>query len=303
VTTVRVDGGNNTPTGDPNGADAEVLLDLEVAGAIAPGAHLAVYFAPNTDQGFVDAVSTAVHDRQNAPSVISISWGGPESSWTAQAQQALDQAFADAASLGVTVCVACGDNGASDGVDDGSAHVDFPASSPHALACGGTRLESGGGTISTETVWNDAGHGATGGGVSQTFPLPSWQKDAGVPASINSGGLVGRGVPDVAGDADPATGYQVDVDGQQAIIGGTSAVAPLWASLLALVNQQLGTPVGFLNPLLYSRLAGTDALRDITNGDNGTGGSPGYSAGTGWDACTGLGSPDGQALLAGLAPA
>jgi kumamolisin len=299
VVAVAVDGGRNAPTGDANGPDAEVMLDIEVAGAIAPAARIAVYFAPNTDQGFIDAVSTAVHDRQNAPSVISISWGGPESSWTTQAVGALDQSFADAASLGIAVCVACGDNGSGDGVGDGQAHVDFPASSPNALACGGTRLEAAGGAITAETVWNEATGGATGGGVSQVFDLPDWQQAAGVPASANGDGRVGRGVPDVAGDADPTTGYQVRVDGREVTVGGTSAVAPLWAALVALLNEQRGTPVGRLNPELYAAPA-DQAFRDITVGSNAVSGTPGYSAGPGWDACTGLGSPDGQALLAAL---
>jgi kumamolisin len=291
VVAVSVDGATNSPDGDPNGADGEVLLDIEVVGAIAPGARIAVYFAPNSDQGFIDAVTTAVHDRDNKPSVISISWGGPESTWTLQAQNALDQAFADAADLGVTVCAASGDNGSSDGVGDGLAHADFPASSPHVLGCGGTRLEPGG----AETVWNDgASGGATGGGVSDTFDLPDWQSSANVPASANPGGRIGRGVPDVCGDADPRTGYRVLVDGKTATIGGTSAVAPLWAALVALLNEQRGTPVGFLNAVLYANAYG--ALRDVTSGDNDLGDAPAYTAGTGWDACTGLGSPDGAAL-------
>jgi kumamolisin len=297
VVAVEVDGGRNAPTGDPNSADAEVLLDIEVAGSIAHGARIAVYFAPNTDQGFIDAVSTAVHDTQNAPSVLSISWGAPERNWTAQAQRALDRSFADAASLGVTVCVACGDNGAADNVHDGRAHVDFPASSPHALACGGTTLRAGGDTISAETVWNDGNGGATGGGISETFDLPIWQEPADIPASVNGDGRVGRGVPDVAGDADPATGYTVLVDGQQTTIGGTSAVAPLWAALIALLNERLGAPLGYVNPLLYRELGG-DAFRDVTSGDNSVPRTPGYAARAGWDACTGLGTPDGQALLA-----
>lgn len=299
VVAVAVDGGVNAPTGDPSGADAEVMLDIEVAGAIAPGVRIAVYFAPNTDQGFIDAVSTAVHDRDNAPSVVSISWGGPESGWTAQALRALDQSFADAADLGITVCVACGDNGSGDGVADGRAHVDFPASSPHALACGGTKLQASGGAISAETVWNEASGGATGGGVSDSFGLPDWQRNAGVPPSANGDGRIGRGVPDVAGDADPTTGYTIRVDGEQATVGGTSAVAPLWAALVALLNEKRGSALGFANPALYGLSAG-DALRDVTRGSNAVGGAPGYSAGPGWDACTGLGSPDGQALLAQL---
>lgn len=300
VTAVTVDGADNDPSGDPDGADAEVLLDIEVAGAVAPDARIAVYFAPNTDQGFIDAVGTAVHDQRNAPSIISVSWGGAETTWTAQAQQSLDQALGDAVTLGVTVCVASGDNGAADGIADGRAHVDFPASSPYALACGGTRLEAADTTISSETTWNDERGGASGGGISQTFDLPDWQQDANVPPSVNPDRRVGRGVPDVAGDADPASGYEVEIDGRQAIVGGTSAVAPLWAGLIALINQRLGRPAGYLNPLLYSRAADTNAFHDITTGTNAVDGTPGYAAGPGWDACTGLGTPDGQALLAAL---
>ena len=301
LTAIEVDGGRNAPTGDPGSADGEVMLDIEVAGAIAPAARIAVYFAPNTDRGFIDAVTTAVHDREHAPSVISISWGGPESSWTGQAQQALDEAFADAAGLGITVCVAAGDNGATDGVADGRAHVDFPASSPHALACGGTQLRASGAAITSETVWNDgASGGATGGGISDTFALPSWQQAAGVPASVNSDHRVGRGVPDVAGNADPTTGYQVEVDGQRATIGGTSAVAPLWAALVALLNEELGKPVGYVNSVLYGQIGSAAGFGDVTSGDNIVAGL-GYRAGPGWDACTGLGSPDGRLLLAALA--
>jgi kumamolisin len=294
VTAVSVDGGLNQPVGDPNSADGEVLLDIEVVGAIAPGAKIAVYFAPNTDQGFLDAITTAVHDSIRKPSVVSISWGGPESSWSAQSLTAYDQAFEDAGLLGVTVCCASGDDGSTDNVTDGAAHVDFPASSPNVLACGGTRLESSLGQISREVVWNQgAGNGATGGGISDQFPLPDWQAGVNVPVSVNPTHRKGRGVPDISGDADPATGYQIYVDGKDAVFGGTSAVAPLWAALLALINEQLGRNVGFLNPTLYAN--GRTGLRDITAGDNGA-----YQAAAGWDACTGLGSPSGQVLLAAL---
>jgi kumamolisin len=268
------------------------MLDIEVAGAVAPGANIVVYFAPNTDQGFLDAITTAVHDTANAPSVISISWGSAEPNWSAQALAAFDQAFAEAGQVGVTVCVAAGDHGSADDITDGSAHVDFPASSPHVLGCGGTELEASNGQISSELVWN-SGDVATGGGVSVVFPLPDYQSAAGV---LNQSG---RGVPDVAGDADPATGYLVRVDGQEFPIGGTSAVAPLWAALIALMNQQLGHPVGFLNPLLYTQpAAGT--FHDITQGSNDVSGLGVYTSGPGWDPCTGQGSPDGQHLLAAL---
>ena len=287
---VTVDRAKNKP-GNPNGADGEVMLDIEVAGAVAPGAVLAVYFAPNTDQGFLDAILTAIHDTKRKPSVISISWGGPESSWTQQAVTAMDQACQAAAALGITITVACGDSGSTDGVSDGANHVDFPASSPHVLACGGTKLLGANGVISSEVVWNELNNneGATGGGVSDLFPLPRWQANANVPAPTVIGG--GRGLPDVAGDADPATGYQVRVDGQDTVIGGTSAVAPLWAGLIALANAQNGTNAGFLNPKIYA--AGAQrAFRDITSGSNGA-----FNAGPGWDACTGLGSPIGTAVV------
>lgn len=294
VTSVGVDGGTNGGGTDPGGADAEVLLDIEVAGALAPKASLVVYFAPNTDAGFHDAVATAVH-ADPTPTAVSISWGGPEDQWTGQARTALDQACADATALGVTVCVAAGDRGSSDGESDGGQHVDFPAASPHVLACGGTTLEAAGGTASSETVWNDgAGKGATGGGVSAAFALPKWQSDVGVPA--RAGGGSGRGVPDVAGDADPATGYQVLVDGQQQVVGGTSAVAPLWAALVCRLAQQAGRKLGLLQPALYAGVAAGAAapgFRDVVSGDNGD-----FAAGPGWDACTGLGVPVGTDLVA-----
>ena len=274
---------------------ARCMLDIEVAGAVALKAKIVVYFTPNTSQGFLDAITHAVHDNVNKPSVISISWGGPESTWTGQAFQQFDQAFQAAAALGITVCVAAGDNGSSDGVDDGQAHVDFPASSPNVLACGGTRLNASGTTIASEVVWNEPNMGATGGGVSDEFPLPSYQETAGVPPSANPSKKVGRGVPDVAADADPATGYVVRVDGQDTVIGGTSAVAPLWAGLIARLNQALDKPVGFLNPTLYGLDPQSGVFRDITSGNNGA-----YSAGPGWDACSGLGVADGTKLLQAL---
>ena len=301
VVSVPVNGGGNRPTGNPNGPDGEVMLDIEVAGAVAGGAKIVVYFAPNTDQGFLRAVNRAIHDRVHRPSIISISWGGPESSWTAQSLNAFNQAFQAAGQMGVTVCVAAGDGGSSDGVPGRLAHVDFPASSPYVLACGGTSLEASGGSISAETVWNDGPQGGGGGGgISDFFPLPTWEAGLGVPPSVNPGHHVGRGLPDVAGDADENTGYKVRVDGIDTVIGGTSAVAPLWAGLLALINEQLGTPVGYLNPLL-SGLAKSGGFHDITKGNNDiTGLVGGYDAKIGWDACSGFGSPNGSAILAGL---
>jgi kumamolisin len=294
VTAVSVDHGRNAPTGDGNGPDGEVMLDIEVAGGVAPKAKIAVYFAPNTDRGFLDAVTTAIHDQTNRPSVISISWGSAECNWTQQAMSALDEAFQTAAALGVSVTVASGDDGSSDGVNDGSSHVNFPASSSYALACGGTRLTASANAISQEIVWNEMpNEGATGGGVSTMFQLPNWQN--GLKATLTSGerlALRNRGVPDVSGDADPVTGYNVRVDGSDTVIGGTSAVAPLWAGLIACINQLKGHSVGYINPTIYAH---PEVFNDIRIGNNG-----GYSAEINWDACTGMGSPNGKALLAVL---
>jgi kumamolisin len=294
VNAISVDQAANAPTGSANGPDAEVELDIEIAGAIAPRAQIGVYFAPNTDQGFIDAVTTAVHDTSLRPSIVSISWGGPENSWTQQARDALNSAFEDAATMGVTVLASSGDDGATDGSSNGALTVDFPASSPYVVGCGGTKLTLSGATISSEQAWNELSdnEGATGGGVSEVFAVPAYQSSTDVPAAPN--GFHGRGVPDVAGDADPSTGFQIFVDGESTAIGGTSAVAPLWAGLVARINQSLGKPVGYLNPLLYPASA-AQTFHDVTSGNNG-----GYSAGPGWDPCTGLGTPNGSALLSAL---
>jgi kumamolisin len=293
VSAVSVDGGTNSP-GVNQDEDGEVMLDIEVAGSVAPGAKFVVYFSPNTDQGFIDAVSTAVHDTTNKPSVVSISWGGPEDSWTEQARTQMEQILTEGAALGVTVTVAAGDGGSTDGVTDGKQHVDFPASAPHALGCGGTSLQISSGQVTSEVVWNDQpSDGAGGGGISIEFAVPSYQTALSMPDNVDTG-KPGRGVPDVAGDADPQTGYSILVDGAQESVGGTSAVAPLWAGLIALINQSLGQPVGYVQPRLYQASAAS-GFHDITQGNNGA-----YTAGPGWDPCTGLGSPDGSALLSAL---
>jgi kumamolisin len=268
-----------------------VALDIEVAGAVATGARIMVYFAQNTDKGFLDAITMALHDKKNKPSVISISWGASESQWSAQAMQNYNQTFMSAAALGVTIAVAAGDNGSSDGQTDGKAHVDFPASSPYVLACGGTRLEK-----NKETVWNDGDGWATGGGISDVFDIPDYQKKISLPDSVNEKQHKGRGMPDIAANADSETGYNVLVDGQWSVIGGTSAVAPLMAGLVALINQKLKRPVGFINPKLYT--AKSTVFKDITQGNNNTAKAGGYAAKKGWDACTGLGVPLGTVATA-----
>ena len=308
VTAVGVDGGANVPGKDAD-ADGEVTLDIEVAGAIAPGANIAVYFGTNTDDGFVQVVSAAVHDDVRKPSIVSISWGQAEETATTQLLQGLDQILQEAAAMGVTVCVAAGDDGSADELQqnwDGKTHVDFPASNQYSLACGGTTLDSSS-TVGSpvETVWNrGAKGGATGGGVSNFFPKPSYQANTNVPVPANKNG--GRGVPDVAADADPYTGYTVVIGGQEQGIGGTSAVAPLYAGLIARINQSLtsngGSTVGFINPLLYAQTIPAGVFHDVTQGNNDIYNDLNgeFEAGPGWDPCTGLGSVDGTKLLAAL---
>ena len=286
VKSISVNHAENRPS-TAQSADGEVMLDIEVAGAVAPGVKIAVYFAPNTARGFQDALSTAIHDQLNQPCAISISWGSAEPNWTDQSMQNFTQVAQEAGLLGITITAATGDNGSSDGVNDGKNHVDFPASCPYVLAAGGTRLVSANGVITGETVWNDGAQGgATGGGYSKVFTRPAWQaSDVTQP---------NRGVPDVAANADPDTGYNILVDGQQMVVGGTSAVAPLWAALVLLLSQKLNRRLGFINPSLYNQNQKSE-FRDITMGNNGA-----YSAAFGWDACTGLGSPVGAQLLKGL---
>jgi len=305
VTAVSVDHAGNKPT-TPDSDDGEVMLDIEVAGAVAPKAKFAVYFAPNNgDQGFIDAISAAVHDSERNPSVISISWGGPESTTDSQGIAAFHELFVAAAAVGVTVCVASGDHGTadSDAADwDGKIHVDHPAVDDMVLACGGTQIDGNG----NDVVWNDGtpfdksapggGGWAGGGGISEVIAVPAYQANANLPVSIDSG-KPGRGVPDIAMSA---TNYYTRVDSSEGASGGTSAVAPLMSALIALLNQARGKNVGFLNPTLYAN-ASAGVVHDVTVGTNAiTNTVKGYNAGPGWDACSGLGTPDGTALLGKL---
>jgi kumamolisin len=292
----------NSPGGVEDN-DAEVALDIEVAGAVAQGANLAILFAPFTEQGWVDVVTTAVLQTDlpagwAAPSVISISWGWSELestetlSWTQAAMDTVDETFQAAAMLGVTVLVASGDNGSQCQIEDYKAHVEFPASDPWVTACGGTSITSVKGNTFTEVTWND--NDVTGGGISDVFPVPYWQEPWNLPGSVNDGHM-GRGVPDIAGYAN---GYTIFLDGKmQPGWFGTSEAAPLYAGLVALMNAAVGDSVGYLNPILYN-LGGTSVFNDIADGgSNAMAGAPGYTAGPGWDACTGWGSVDGRALL------
>jgi kumamolisin len=289
-----VAGGINQP-GINEPFDSEVSLDLEVIGGAAPGAKLVCYFAPLTALGFIEAVHYAIHDRVNQPSVISASWDLSEAFWLEAPMyvSAFEDVLKEAALLGVTICCSAGDYGAASEFHDGRAWVDYPASSPYVLGCGGTSLYSRGNQILQEIVWNseETFMQATGGGVSQIFPLPKWQDRADIPESVNVGGGKGRGVPDIAANADPATGYLIQLNGCSTVICGTSAGAPLWAALIARINQSLGVRVGFINPFLYDSINKAESLRDILVVGNGV-----YPARVGWDACTGWGTPRGAKL-------
>ncbi|MBU2856285.1 S8 family serine peptidase [Acidithiobacillus ferrooxidans] len=292
VLAISVDGGENSPT-TPDSADGEVGLDIQVAGAVAPGALIVVYFTQNTDAGFADAVSGAATDRTHNPSVMSISWGSPESEYSAQARNTLNSALQDAAEAGVTITVAAGDNLSTDGLNDGAVHVDFPASSPYVVACGGTGITVSNERISREVVWNN-GTSGTGGGISGIFPVPSFQEQEKLPVNVSTRSP-GRGLPDVAADANPYSGYQVTVDGETFPVGGTSAVAPLWAGFFALANSARGSALGYVNQVLYSQ---KDGFREILHGNNIPAKSNlGYQAGPGWNACCGLGVMIGPKLF------
>jgi kumamolisin len=303
ISNVPISGGQNAPTGNPNDPnDDEVNLDIQVLGAVAPGAKIVVYFAPPSSRGFLRAVHAAIHDNVNKPSVISISWGQAEASWRAADMVSFDTAFQAATAMGITVCCAAGDGGSNDGVSPGyTANVDFPGSSWFVTSCGGTRMESNDGkVVSKEVVWNDGRRGGgTGGGFSEFFALPPYQSSLSLPPSANPGAKLGRAVPDISGNADPRTGYKVRVDGADITVGGTSAVAPLMAGLVALMNEGLQRQVGFLNNMLYTQVAGkAGALRAITVGNNDTTALVGgYEAGGGWNACTGLGAPANGSLI------
>jgi kumamolisin len=336
ITDVLIDAAANSPAAVGTAlaqrrAETENILDICVAGSVAQGADLAVYFSANSQRGWVDALTRAIHPDPGdpEPSVLSISWyfasGDDNAGLVAGGVSpalvdAVHACLHDAAIVGVTVVGISGDNGSSNLIDS-QAHAMPPGSSPFALAVGGTTIDSvtaSGGF--NEFTWNDTSFGvpttgglpapaATGGGVSAHFDVPTWQLGAGIPPSINDPTRRGRGVPDIAGNASANSGYRLYVDGvKQGAFGGTSAAAPLYAGLIATINAALLDPVGYLNPTLYA--LGGQVFHDINDGRdnsitfiNGTGAtvtSPGYRSGPGWDACTGLGRVNGSLLLSSL---
>ncbi len=308
---VAVDGVGTDPAADPD-STGEVMLDVDVAGALAGGAKVAVYFSTFDEKGLVDVLSTVINDSANDPAVLSVSWGWDENQpfnngilWSAAAIDHVNQSLLAVAQLGITVCISTGDDGSEAQVQDGHAHVNFPATSPYALAVGGTTLHArkaaNGQMAVTEVVWNDGPGSGGGGGISDVTPVPSWQEGK-VPRSINPGNFAGRAIPDVAANADPNTGYLVMNGGKLGIVGGTSAAAPLWASLITRINALTGARAGNFNALLYATIGPAGILRDITSGNNDTDGllDGQFQAGPGWDACSGWGVPDGAKLLAAL---
>jgi kumamolisin len=312
VVTIAVNEVSTDPTADPD-STGEVMLDIEMAGALAPDAKIAVYFSTFDEKGLIDCISAVVSDSKNDPSVASISWGWDENQpfqnsilWTPAAIDHISASFLAAAHLGITVSASTGDAGSEAQIDDGRAHVNYPATDPNILAVGGTTLHKKRGSskpaIASELVWNDGKQDGTGGGISDYLPRPSWQSAKVVQPSINPTHFQGRGIPDVAANADPNTGYLTYSGGKFGLVGGTSASSPLWAALIARCNQLLGARVGNFNALLYSTIGPAKVLNDITKGNNDTDGllDGQYKAKAGWDACSGWGSPNGEKLLNAL---
>ena len=272
----------------------EVTMDIELAGALAPGAELVVYMAPATEEGIYKALNAAAHDEEPRIDVISMSWGEPEPYVSDAHMAAITQVLEYAVQRGITVCASSGDFGAYDDPETKALSVNFPASSPLVLACGGSTVLRWTSEIEKEIAWNCGPHGmhaASGGGVSERFTLPEWQNTWKIP--LSPAGTPGRGVPDVAGAADPHNGCAILVGGKICSSFGTSAVAPLWAALVARCNQALGARCGHVNEALYEIARSEQlAFRTVTEGDNGF-----YKASDGWNPCTGLGTPRGRRLL------
>lgn len=281
----NVGGAKNSPGDD---ADGEVALDIQVAAGVCQYltgqvCKVVMVWAPN-DGGanFATGIDAARGAHADA---TSISWGAAEPQWSTADRAAVGGAVDRSVAAGIPVLAAAGDNNSGDGLS--GANTDFPASYPGTLGCGGTSLVvDSDGLRLRETVWNNGSGEGTGGGYSKIYPHPLWQVIANAM----------RLVPDFCGNADPQTGYRTVLDGNVQIIGGTSAVAPLWAGILA-ACRATGWDGANLAPLLY---ANPSAFFDTITGNNGQ-----YQAGPGLDPCTGLGSPSGNritVLLAGNAP-
>jgi kumamolisin len=281
---VGIAGGANTP-GSPY--DKEVTLDIEVAGSVAEEVTLVNYFAPHTERGWIEAIASAVHDVEREPFIMSISWGAPERgtsntlTWSETGMKAMHDQFFDAACIGMTVLAACGDDGSDCRVGDWKAHVPYPASDPLVIACGGTTIEDFT-QPDQEIAWERGG-----GGISDFFvDVPKYQDENALPISRNTLGKA-RGVPDIAGYADPGYGFWV---GCWIVLSGTSLVAPLYAAAFARLNARDGSYAGYYHHKLYKQNAKRDIDDPVSNNtSNGLNGAPGYYGRPGWDARTGLG--------------
>jgi hypothetical protein len=292
VTVVPILGARTKPSGTTSwGAADHLMMSMQICCGVAPAARQVVYVAPNTDSGFAGTIETAIADAKNDPSVLLIAWGGPESAFTAEVMARMNEAFMRASHRGITICCASGDAGATDGAPDGQLRVDFPASSPHCLACGGTSLAFEGDLMVDEIAWENGG-----GGFSTAFPAPDWQIEVFGEQTLASKEIAGRCVPDVSAHAAPGRGYRAYLRGEWTSLGGTTLSAALWAGLIALITQGTGQRIAFTPALFYRHFGRAGVCRDITKGSNGKD-QAAYTAGPGWDPCTGWGSPNGTALL------
>ncbi len=293
------------------GDAVEVMMDVQIIAGLCSKANISVYFSTFDQRGWVDLLNKVIAAR---PVALSCSWGLAEDdpSWSTNAIDAIDDRLNAARLLGITTCISSGDDGSGDQIDDGKAHIDFPSSSPNALCVGGTMLTKSGTNVREVTWWQSPGQragggGATGGGVSDVFPRPSWQNVR--VKSLNSGSIDGRVAPDIAALSGPPF-FDLIFLGKDAPNGGTSASAPLWAALIARVaaNLPAAKQQRYLTPLLYQNGSGGQpvgkvSMRDITSGNNTSNPDPGkgYKAGPGFDAVTGWGVPDGVKLQNALA--
>jgi kumamolisin len=298
VVDVGVDGATNSPNYDPYGGNGENMLDIYCSASVAPSAKIVMYFAPNSFQGFIDAVAAATNDSTNNPSVISISWGTTDSNFVYYGLLSpFEIALQAAVVKGITVFVAAGDFGVR-AVNGGATYtVQYPATSPYVICAGGTVMSINNDySIASEVPWGTSGGSyAGGGGVSAVFSVPSWQ--TGFNSKLYPGGtvssLTGRGIPDVSAHATGYFFYYGPSNASGSFVG-TSATAPLLAGMMARLNQLTGRRIGFVNTDWYSAIS--SAFNDQITGDNHGGNTVGYSATAGWDACTGLGSPKGTEL-------
>jgi subtilase family serine protease len=273
----------------------EIAIDVEWAHATAPDAAIVLVQAKSEkDTDLVNATSYAI--RHNLGDVISQSFGEAEMCAGENLIERQHELFQEASERGITLFASSGDKGAARQSCDGNSlvlSVSTPASDPNVTSVGGTHLvASGTGAYQSETAWNTA-KGASGGGFSTLYGRPVYQ----APFQPNR---KARGVPDVAYNADAASGFIVVWMGRGAVVGGTSGGTPQWAGIGALADQAAGHRLGSLNKSLY-RIAMNGAhnlaFHDVTTGINTFGGISGYTAGPGWDAVTGLGSPNVANLI------